>query len=87
MPTAKHTDSTPPFSQSLGELEAIVTKFRDETVPLEEAMTLFEAGIQHVNTCQTYLDTTRGKIEVLVQGLNATDGGIEPITEPFDEAE
>ncbi len=81
MPSA---EPTPTFSESLGELEAIVAKFRDETVPLEDAVALFEAGIQHVNTCQTYLDTTRGKIEVLVKGLQASDDEATPVTEPFD---
>lgn len=77
------SSSQPTFTESLEELESIVQRFRSENVPLEEAMALFETGVSHMKVCQRYLDTAKGKIEILVQGLQENDG--TPDTAPFDE--
>lgn len=67
------------FTESLTQLDTIVQRFRGETLPLEEALTLFEAGVQRVKECQATLNTARGKIEVLVGELDN-----QPSVEPFD---
>lgn len=73
----------PTFTQALVELETIVSRFRQEDLPLEEAIQLFETGIARVEQCQRTLDTARGKVEVLVSHLQShTD---TPATEPFEE--
>lgn len=70
----------PTFTEALEELDTIVSRFRGEPLPLEEAIALFETGIARVQQCQRTLDTARGKVEVLVGQLDAN-----PTVEAFDD--
>jgi exodeoxyribonuclease VII small subunit len=70
------------FSEASSSLENIVERFRAETLPLEEALALFEEGVGHVKTCQSKLSQTRGRVEELVRSLQ--EGG-ESVTRPFGE--
>jgi exodeoxyribonuclease VII small subunit len=72
---------TPTFSESSQALEEIVERFRSESLPLEEALTLFEDGVGHIKICQTKLTEARGKVEELVKTLQE-DG--ESLTRPFE---
>lgn len=73
--------STPTFSEASEALDTIVERFRSESLPLEEALTLFEQGVQHIKVCQTKLTDARGQVEELVKTLQA-DG--ESVTRPFE---
>lgn len=73
--------STPSFSEASEALDAIVERFRSESLPLEEALTLFEQGVQHIKVCQSKLTDARGRVEELVKTLQA-DG--ESVTRPFE---
>lgn len=74
--------STPPsFSEASEALDAIVERFRSESLPLEEALNLFEQGVQHIKVCQSKLTDARGRVEELVKTLQV-DG--ESITRPFE---
>ncbi|MEM0951270.1 MAG: exodeoxyribonuclease VII small subunit [Cyanobacteria bacterium P01_H01_bin.74] len=66
------------FTQSAAALEAIVDRFRAEALPLEDSLTLFETGVQHIKFCQKTLTETRGKVEVLVKSLQADDDTLTP---------
>jgi exodeoxyribonuclease VII small subunit len=72
--------SSPTFSEASHALEEIVERFRSETLPLEEALSLFEEGVGHVKTCQAKLSEARGRVEELVKTLQ-DDGEI--VTRPF----
>ncbi|WP_373533168.1 exodeoxyribonuclease VII small subunit [Vampirovibrio sp.] len=75
------TQSLPTFSESSQALEDIVDRFRAESLPLEEALGLFEQGVGHIKVCQTKLTEARGKVEELVKTLQE-DG--ESVTRPFE---
>jgi exodeoxyribonuclease VII small subunit len=66
------------FTEASKALETIVQRFKTETLPLEEALSLFEAGVGHIQTCQAKLTDVKGKVDVLVKSLG------EPTVQPFD---
>jgi len=72
------------FTESLTQLERILEQLRKGTLPLEDALTLFESGVQHIGVCQSHLTQAKGKVEVLLKTLNASE---ELATEPFDAGE
>ncbi|HEY9745835.1 MAG TPA: exodeoxyribonuclease VII small subunit [Oculatellaceae cyanobacterium] len=74
-------EKTPTFSESAAALDEIVERFRSESLPLEEALKLFEEGVAHVKICQAKLSDARGRVDELVKTLQE-DG--ESITRPFD---
>ncbi len=76
---AKQT--TPSFSESSQALEEIVERFRNESLPLEEALKLFEEGVGYIKVCQSKLTDARGQVEELVKTLQE-DG--ESLTRPFE---
>ncbi|MCE3235946.1 MAG: exodeoxyribonuclease small subunit [Vampirovibrio sp.] len=73
--------SNPSFSEASEALDGIVERFRSESLPLEEALKLFEQGVQHIKVCQSKLTDARGRVEELVKTLQA-DG--ESVTRPFE---
>jgi len=73
----------PDFEHSLARLEEIVRKLESANLSLDEAMKLFEEGVQLSRDCQKHLEQAEGKVELL---LKKTGG--ELVAEPFDpEAE
>lgn len=74
-------NNTPTFSESAEALDDIVERFRSETLPLEEALNLFEEGVRHIRLCQSKLTDARGRVEELVKTLQE-DG--ESVTRPFE---
>lgn len=72
---------TPTFSASSQALDEIVERFRDGSLSLEEALSLFEEGVGHLKVCQSKLTEARGRVEELVKTLQA-DG--ESVTRPFE---
>jgi exodeoxyribonuclease VII small subunit len=74
-------NETPTFSQASAALDEIVERFRNESLPLEEALQLFEQGVKHVKTCQNKLTEARGRVDELVKTLQE-DG--ESVTRPFE---
>jgi exodeoxyribonuclease VII small subunit len=82
---AKKPDAAkkPDFEYCLAHLEEIVGKLENANLSLDEAMKLFEEGVQLSRDCQKYLEQAEGKVEIL---LKKTGG--ERAAMPFDpEAE
>jgi exodeoxyribonuclease VII small subunit len=82
---AKKSDAAkkPDFEYSLTRLEEIVGKLEGTNLSLDDAMKLFEEGVQLSRDCQKFLEQAEGKVEIL---LKKTGG--EMAGEPFDpEAE
>lgn len=69
----------PDFEQSLTRLEEIVRKLEGANLSLDEAMKLFEEGVQLSRDCQKHLEQAEGKVEIL---LKKAGGELAP--QPFD---
>jgi exodeoxyribonuclease VII small subunit len=69
----------PDFEHSLARLEEIVRKLESANLSLDEAMKLFEEGVQLSRDCQKYLEQAEGKVEILLK-----KAGGEMVAEPFD---
>jgi exodeoxyribonuclease VII small subunit len=67
MPSPANETAT--FTESSQALTAIVDQFRNQALPLEEALALFEKGIGYVRTCQNTLGNAKGKLKTLSQAL------------------
>lgn len=77
------TAKKPDFENSLARLEEIVGKLENANLSLDEAMKLFEEGVQLSRECQKYLEQAEGKVEILLK-----KAGGEMAAVPFDpEAE
>ena len=73
----------PDCEVSLARLEEIVGKLEGANLSLDEAMKLFEEGVQLSRDCQKYLEQAEGKVEILLK-----KAGGELAAAPFDpEAE
>src|ERR1700674_4392813 len=82
---AKKSDPAkkPDFEFSLTRLEEIVGKLESANLSLDDAMKLFEEGVQLSRDCQKYLEQAEGKVEILLK-----KAGGEMAAEAFDpEAE
>jgi exodeoxyribonuclease VII small subunit len=69
----------PDFEYSLARLEEIVGKLESANLSLDEAMKLFEEGVQLSRDCQKYLEQAEGKVEILLK-----KAGGELAAEAFD---
>lgn len=69
---------SPEFEQALAELEALVERLERGDLPLEEALSTFERGVELTRHCQNSLKAAQQRVEVLLK----RDGRTE--TEPFD---
>jgi exodeoxyribonuclease VII small subunit len=49
-------DGTPTFEQAFHQLQQTVEQLEDGALPLEEALALFEQGMQLVALCSSHLD-------------------------------
>jgi exodeoxyribonuclease VII small subunit len=68
------------FERSLARLEEIVQKLANANLSLDEAMKLFEEGVELTRVCQKQLEEAEGRVEVL---LKKADGKL--VAEPFPE--
>lgn len=73
----------PGFEQCLGRLEEVVRKLESASLPLDEAMKLFEEGMLLSRDCQKQLEEAEARVEILMK-----KAGGAMIAQPFDpEAE
>ncbi len=69
----------PDFERSLARLEEVVRRLENANLSLDEAMKLFEEGVELSRECQKQLEQAEGRVEVL---LKKADGKIT--AEPFE---
>ena len=69
----------PDFEFALARLEEIVGKLENANLSLDDAMKLFEEGVQLSRDCQKFLEQAEGKVEILLK-----KAGGEIAAEPFD---
>jgi exodeoxyribonuclease VII small subunit len=69
----------PDFEKSLGRLEEVVRCLESPQLSLDDAMKLFEEGVELSRECQKQLEEAEGKVEIL---LKKADGKL--VAQPFD---
>ncbi len=70
----------PKFEECIQRLEKIVDQLEKGEIPLEQALKLFEEGIELSNNCRKELDDAEGKVEILLK----QNGKLQ--AEPFEAA-
>ena len=75
----KNAAKKPDFEFALSRLETIVGKLESANLSLDDAMKLFEEGVQLSRDCQKYLEQAEGKVEILLK-----KAGGELAAEPFE---
>ncbi len=58
------------FERALAELETIADSLERDDLALEEALRLFERGIDRLRVAGSLLDSAHGKVEELVKGAS-----------------
>ena len=71
----------PKFEQAIVDLKGIVSKLEGGDLPLEDALSLFEKGIELTKYCNQKLDEAEKKVEIL---LKDEKGDLR--TEPFEHS-
>jgi len=67
------------FERALRELEDIVRRLDGDDVSLDDAIALFERGMEHVKAANRWLDEASGRVEELIE---TATGRLE--TRPFE---
>ena len=71
---------TPPFEQSLAQLEALVARLESGELPLDQALACFEQGVRLTRECQGALSAAQQKVQLLLQrGESIVMQEFEPI--------
>ena len=70
------------FERSLARLEEVVQKLESANLSLDDAMKLFEEGVQLSRECQKQLAETEARVEIL---LKKADGKLA--AEPFESVD
>ena len=56
-----------PFKQSMNRLEEIISALEENEIELEEAIALFEEGLQLVNSCDSQLKNFENRVQELLE--------------------
>ncbi len=56
-----------PFKQSMNRLEEIISALEKNEIELEEAIALFEEGLQLVNSCDSQLKNFENRVQELLE--------------------
>jgi exodeoxyribonuclease VII small subunit len=62
---ASKPDKAPNFETNLARLDSIVRQLEQTDLPLEQALQLYEEGMQLSQVCQKQLDEAEGRVEIL----------------------
>ena len=79
---AKEKTETPTFEAALKQLEAAVDRLEEGTLPLSEALRVFEEGLTASNCCRDLLENARQRVDVL---LRDSDGEFELMSLDVDD--
>ncbi|NLZ93144.1 MAG: exodeoxyribonuclease VII small subunit [Firmicutes bacterium] len=55
------------FAEALGKLESVLSKLESNDCPLEEALSLFQEGMELLRFCQEKLNDVENKISILLK--------------------
>ena len=62
------------FEEAMGSLESISARLSGENVPLDEAIALYEKGIEYYDICKRKLDDANRRVRVIEEGLKNSAG-------------
>jgi exodeoxyribonuclease VII small subunit len=65
------------FERTVDELEAIVASLEDEELDLDQALRLFERGVERVRRAADLLDEAHGRVEELIRGVGGRVDSVE----------
>ena len=60
------------FEQTLDELEAIADSLERDDLDLDQALRLFERGVERLRAAGRLLDSAHGRVEELVEGASGS---------------
>jgi exodeoxyribonuclease VII small subunit len=66
------TPTSETFTEHTQALAGILERFRGESLPLEDALALFEEGVGHIKAGQALLNQARGRFST-IQEMLATE--------------
>ncbi len=69
-PAGSETGRKPDFERSLGRLEEVVRRLERPNLSLDDAMNLFQEGIQLAQQCQKQLEEAEGRVEILLKSAS-----------------
>jgi exodeoxyribonuclease VII small subunit len=72
-------DPTLGFEDALAALEERVRKLEAGEIPLDQALALFEEGVQLAATCHEHLDEAEDRVAALSRGPRG------PVERPFED--
>jgi len=72
-------EAPPDFEACMQRLDRIVQELESGQVPLEQAMKLFEEGLELGATCRSLLDAAQTRVEKLLERADGT-----PEAQPFE---
>ncbi|MBX6349887.1 MAG: exodeoxyribonuclease VII small subunit [Clostridia bacterium] len=72
----------PRFEEAIAELEAVVARLEGGDLDLEEALRLFQRGMELARLCARQLDSAEKRVEMLI-----AEAGGEPVVKPFEDGE
>lgn len=75
MASTSKSGKTESFEKNLERLDAIVAQLENADLPLENALQLYEEGMQLSKVCGQQLEEAEGRVEVLRKGAG---GKLEP---------
>ena len=78
---AQDPPQSPDFEQSLTELEALVERLERGDLPLEEALSTFERGVELTRRYQNSLKAAQQRVDILLKRNG------QPEAEPFTATE
>ena len=56
------------YEQAMAALEEVVRKLDQGELPLEDAISSFQAGLEYIKICQAKLDAAEGKLAMFRNG-------------------
>jgi exodeoxyribonuclease VII small subunit len=69
----KPSQAMPDFERAMAELEAVVERLEQGELPLDQALSHFERGVQLTGACQAALKAAEQKVEILLKKSGASE--------------
>jgi exodeoxyribonuclease VII small subunit len=77
------TPDTEGFEDALGKLEERVRALETGELPLDEALALYEQGVELAQRCHGYLDRAEERVASVVRGRGGTEE--RPLDDPSED--
>jgi len=57
------------FEEAMGRLETISERLSSESIPLDEAISLYEQGVEYYTVCKARLDDAGRRIQIIEKSI------------------